>query len=141
MPDASLTIYCGASAFSTGFGNLRRWRHVLDCANGISLRHDGAERVRVQLGGLRRWVAFKQSIGGSPFAVVGYQETVGAVWRGNAYTGGSNRKVLAWVRDDGTVSIGDSPAALAQTRTNPGIVWVMASGEPLTDDRVPEVLR
>ena len=140
MPDASLTIYCGASAFSTGFVNLRRWRHVLDCADGISLKHDDAERVRVQLGGLRRWIAFEQSVGGSPFAVVGYQETVGAVWCGNSYTGGSNRKVLAWVRDDSTVSIGDSPAVLALARENPGVVWMTGSGEPLTGDEVPEVL-
>ncbi|MBU0792325.1 MAG: hypothetical protein KKC55_17960 [Gammaproteobacteria bacterium] len=140
MPDASLTIYCGASAFSTGFDELRRWRHVLNCADAISLKHDGAERVHVRLGGLRRWIAFEQSVGGSPFAVVGYQETVGAVWHGESYSGGSNRKVLAWVRGDGTVSIGDMPAVLARARENPGVVWMTASGEPLTGDDVPEVL-
>lgn len=110
MPSTSLVIHCGGSTFSTGFGSVRRWRAVLDCADAISVVRDDAEHVRVRLGGLRRWVAFERSIGGSPFAVVGYQETVGAVWHGAAYTGGSNRKVLAWVGADGRVVVGDLPA-------------------------------
>ena len=109
MPDTSLAIHCGGSTFNTSFDGIKRWRPVLDCADAISVVRDDVERVSVRLGGLRRWVAFEQSIGGSPFAVIGYQETVGAVWHGAAYTGGSNRKVLAWVGAGGHVIVGDGP--------------------------------
>jgi hypothetical protein len=139
MPDSSLAIHCGGSTFSTPLSTVRRWRHVLDCADAISLLQNGAERVHVQLGGLRRWIAFERAIGGSPFACVGYQETVGARPVGlGAYTGGSNRKVLAWVNGGGEVFIGDKPDV--PRRPPRGIVWLTADGEARTEDDVPEVL-
>lgn len=102
----TLTIHCGGSAFATGFEGLARWRAVLDCADAISLAWNGA-RVDVRLGGLRRWVAFLRTVGGSPFCVIGYQETVGALRRGDLYIGGSNRKVLARVGPDGAINVGE----------------------------------
>lgn len=139
MPDNLLTIHCSGSIFNTPLHSIKRWRTVLDCADALSLSVNGAERVHVQLGGLRRWIAFERSVGGSPFAVVGYQETVGATWCGNAYTGGSNRKVLAWVAADGAVSIGAGPG-IAPSRQRNSVVWLCDNGRVLTDDQVPEVL-
>ena len=136
---STLAIHCGASTFAAPLGNVREWRAVLDCADAISLWAGSAERVRVQLGGLRRWIAFERTIDSSPYAVVGYQETVGAERRGHAYTGGSNRKVLAWVGESGPVSVGELPEA-GNTSTQDGIVWITQDGKFLTGDDVPKVL-
>ena len=120
---STLAIHCGASTFTTPLNGVREWRAVLDCADAISLYAGSAERVRVRLGGLRRWVAFEHTIGGSPCAVIGYQETIGAVRQGHAYTGGSNRKVLAWVNEDGLVSVGELPI-LGKSKPQSGIMLV-----------------
>jgi len=110
MPDVTLSIYVGGSALSADLGDLRPWTPLLNNADSIGLVQDGTERVRVELSGLRRWVAFRRQIGGSPFAVVGHQETVGAICRGDAFIGGSNRKMLAWVHlGTGRVFIGEQP--------------------------------
>ncbi len=141
MP-GTLVIHCGSSTFSTPLAEVRQWKAVLDCADAISLMTGSAgrerERVHVRLGGLRRWIAFEQFVGGSPYAVIGYQETVGATRRGYTYTGGSNRQVLAWVNGDGAVSIGEAPGI---TRTDKrSILWMTKDGRTLTGDDVPEVL-
>lgn len=102
-----LTIQCGGSAFRTPMANLRRYRALLDCADAIGLDVGGRECVRVELGGLRRWIAFERVTGGSPLVCIGYQETVGARWRDSVAIGGSNRKVLCWLRPDGSVVVGN----------------------------------
>lgn len=92
--------------------NLQPWRVLLENADAIALSHNGAERVRVQLDGLRRWIAFRRDVAGSPFACIGYQETVGAIHRDGAIIGGSNRKTLAWLHPCGRVLLGEDPEAL-----------------------------
>jgi len=134
-----LAIHCGSSTFSTALDGLKPWRPVLDCADAISLICDNAERVHVRLDGLRRWIAFERTIGGSPFAVIGYQETVGARRQDNTYTGGSNRKVLAWVGEHGGIFIGESPDVPRATPC--GTIWLQNDGKTLTGDDVPEVLK
>ena len=109
MPDTQLIINVGGSALQANMERVREWRALLDCADSIALSWRGTERVRVDLGGLRRWIAFKRILGGSPFYCIGYQETVGAIHRHGAIIGGSNRKVLAWMTPGGLVSLGDSP--------------------------------
>lgn len=105
-----LTIQCGGSSFCTEIGNVRQFKGLLDCADVIGLSRDGRECVLVELGGLRRWIAFERSVGGSPLVCIGYQETVGARWQGNVAIGGSNRKVLCWLTSMGAMTIGASPA-------------------------------
>jgi hypothetical protein len=109
MPDVQLIINLAGSAFAADLGDLRPWRPLLDNAESIALAQNGKERVRVELGGLRRWVAFERKVGGSPLVCLGYQETVGAVRRAGAVIGGSNRKCLAWLHPGGRVFIGDVP--------------------------------
>jgi hypothetical protein len=135
---STLAIHCGASTFTTPLDGVREWRAVLDCADAISLWAGSAERVRVRLGGLRRWIAFERTIGSSPYACIGYQETVGAVQRGHAYTGGSNRKVLAWINGDGTVSIGELPSIAREW--GQGIMWITQDGKLLTGNDIPKEL-
>jgi hypothetical protein len=100
-----LTIQCGGSTFEAGPHDVARHRALLDCADAIGLVRDGVERVRVELGGLRRWIAFQRNVGGSPLYCIGYQETVGACWRGGLAIGGSNRKVIVRLHPDDTVTI------------------------------------
>jgi len=109
MP-AQLIINVGGSALCADLGDLRPWGPLLNNADSIALTQDDRELVRVELNGLRRWVAFRRQIGSSPFAVVGWQETVGARRYGEAFIGGSNRKTLAWVNlITGGVFIGEEP--------------------------------
>jgi hypothetical protein len=101
-----LIINLAGSSFMTGdFGNLQTWRVVLDSADSIALMRDGQERVRVQLSGQRRWIAFNRIINGCPLYCIGWQETVGAMQRGGLYIGGSNRKTLAWLHPSGRVEL------------------------------------
>lgn len=109
MPDVKLIINLAGSAWTADLGDLRPWRPLLDNADSIALARDGEERVRVELGGLRRWIAFNRPVGGSPFACLGYQETIGAIHRGDSIIGGSNRQTLAWLSGDGHVYIGKKP--------------------------------
>jgi len=109
MPDTRLTINTGGSTFNADPRNIQPWRALLDCADSIALSQDGIERVRVDLGGLRRWVAFERISGGSPLTCIGYQETVGAVHRGDSIIGGSNRRVLCWLYPTGKVLVGLQP--------------------------------
>jgi len=104
-----LTIQCGGSSFAAPVGSVYNWRAVLDCADSIGLYREGREHVRVELGGLRRWIVFERTVGGSPLFCIGYQETVGATWQGPVAIGGSNRKTLCWLLPDNRVTIGDSP--------------------------------
>lgn len=103
-----LTIDVGGSALKADLNNLQPWRALLDNADAIALVQNGNECVRVDLGGLKRWIAFERNVSGSPFACIGYQETVGAQRYGNVVAGGSNRKVLAWLHPSGKVTIGNS---------------------------------
>ena len=106
---AALAIYVAGSAFAAPLAEARRHRALLNCADAIGLVDlDNGQRVRVRvdLGGDRRWIAFQED-GGPP--CVGYQETVGAERHGFTTVGGSNRKVLAWLADDGSVRIGEEP--------------------------------
>jgi hypothetical protein len=109
MPDTKLTIDVGGSALKADLENLQPWRALLDNAAAIALARNGEERVRVELDGLKRWIAFRREFGGSPFVCVGHQETVGARTHGGIIMGGSNRKVLAWLHPGGQVTIGSSP--------------------------------
>jgi len=63
----------------------------------------------VQLGGQRRWIAFRRIEGGCPLCVIGYQVNVGRLARADEILGGSNRKVLAWLFPDGHVDVGNGP--------------------------------
>ena len=109
MPLTELIINVGGSSLSTtDFDDLKPWYALLRGADSIALARNKVERVRVQLGGARRFIAFKKDSndGAPPSHCVGYQETVGAIRRGNMYIGGSNRKVLAWLHPSGPVEIG-----------------------------------
>ena len=105
MPDTELIINLAGSAFIADPEQIQPWRAVLDNADGIALSRDGKERVRVELGGNRRWITFNRITNGSRLYVIGFQETVGAIQRGGLYIGGSNRKVLAWLHPSGGVTI------------------------------------
>lgn len=109
MPDTQLIINVGGSALKASVERVHEWRALLDCADSIALFWNGAERVQVSLGGLRRWVAFKRTHGGSPLYCIGYQETVGALHRRGATIGGSNRKVLVWMLPGGRIYLGENP--------------------------------
>ena len=100
-----LVIQCGGSVFRADLEAIHRWRGLLDCADQISLTRDGQELVRVRLGGLRRWIAFKQWAAGSPLYGIGFQTTVGATRYGSEYSGGSNFQVVARLHPDGLVDI------------------------------------
>ena len=107
MPDTKLIINVGGSALSTSdFDDLKPWYALLGGADSIALAQNNVERVRVQLGGLRRFIAFKRDNGSSPLHFIGYQETVGAIVREGLYIGGSNRKVIACLHPSGHVEIG-----------------------------------
>ena len=108
MPDTELIINVGGSALkTTDFDNLIPWYALLRGADSIALAQNNVERVRVQLGGLRRFIAFRKHIDGSPpLYCIGFQETVGALVRGDVYIGGSNRKTMAWLHPSGRVDIG-----------------------------------
>lgn len=108
MPDA-LTINVGGSALKADLKNLQPWHALLNNADAIALTQNGKECVRVDLGGLKRWIAFRRNVGGSPLCAIGYQETVGAQRYGDMIVGGSNRKVLAWLHPSGRVTIGNNP--------------------------------
>lgn len=103
MPDTKLTIGISGSVFQADLDNLQPWRALLSCADSIGLARNGSEMVRVELGGLRRWVAFRRNSAGSPLYCIGYQETVGAMRKGNQIVGGSSRKFLAWLHPSGQV--------------------------------------
>lgn len=107
MPVTRLQIESSGSAFLIGLGDVRRWKSVLDCADAIALKRNGVEQLRVQLGGLRRWIAFERSVGGSPLCAIGWQETIGARMGDGGYfvTSGSNRKMIAYLYPDGRVAI------------------------------------
>ena len=107
MP-TTLSINVGGSAFSADWHSLPTWRVLLDNADSIAIQRDGEERVRVDLGGLRRWIAFSKCVNGSPLYCIGYQETVGAVQRSGLIVAGSNRKVTAWLHPSGRVTIGEA---------------------------------
>lgn len=110
MPDTTqLRIYVGGSALDTGLDNLQPWRPLLHNADAIGLVRNGTERVRVQLGGQRRWIAFRRTLGGCPLCVIGYQVSVGRLSRADEILGGSNRKVLAWLFPDGAITVGNGP--------------------------------
>lgn len=104
MP-VTLTIGIGGSVLEADLDNLQPWRTLLNCADSIGLIQDKSEAVRVELSGQRRWIAFKRTIGGCPLYAIGYQETVGGMHRQDAVIGGSNRKVLCWLRPDGSVRV------------------------------------
>lgn len=108
MPDAKLKIIVGGSALMADFHNLQPWRALLDSADAIAIQTGPAERLRVDLSGLRRWIAFSKSLNGSPLYCIGWQETVGAIHRNGSIIGGSNRKTMAWLHPSGRVVIGDS---------------------------------
>lgn len=103
MPDTKLTIEVGGSAFQADLENLQPWRTLLGFADSIGLARDEHEVLRVELGGLRRWIAFKRDSAGSPLYCIGYQETVGAIRNGDQIIGGSSRKTLAWLYPSGQV--------------------------------------
>lgn len=106
MPETRLKIECSGSTFLVGLGDVRRWKAVLDCADAIALRQNGVDQLRVQLGGLRRWIAFKRSVGGSPLCAIGWQETIGAQTDDGGYiVSGSNRKMIAFLYPNGRVEI------------------------------------
>lgn len=106
MPVTRLQIECSGSAFLISLGDAQRWKTVLDCADAIALRRNGVEQLRVQLGGLRRWIAFERLIGGSPLYAIGWQETIGVEASDGGYiTTGSNRKMIAFLHPDGRVAI------------------------------------
>lgn len=107
MPDTALIINVGGSSLrTTAFDDLKPWYALLQNADSIALAQGGSERIRVQLGGLRRFIAFKKDIDSKPLYCIGWQETVGAIQRGDLYVGGSNRKVMAWLHPSGRVEIG-----------------------------------
>ena len=106
-----LVATVGASAFAVDWERIREWGPVLDSAERISLFQDGQERVRVELDEPhKRWIAFRRSVNGSQVACVGYQETVGAIYRGALTIGGSNRRVLSWLDSTGRLTIGSERA-------------------------------
>ena len=106
MPVTRLQIECSGSAFLISLSDARRWKGVLDCADAIVLKRNGVEQLRVQLGGLRRWIAFERFVGGSPLYAIGYQETIGAKASDGGYiVSGSNRKMIAYLYPDGRVAI------------------------------------
>ena len=107
MPDTRLKIEApGGSIFEIGLGDVQRWKGVLDCADAIALRRNGVDQLRVQLGGLRRWIAFQRSVGSSPLFAIGWQETIGAKTDDGGYiVSGSNRKMIAFLHPDGRVAI------------------------------------
>ena len=105
MPNTQLIINVGGSALCAELDDLQPWRALLSNADSIALQHNGAVRVRVELSGLKRWIAFNRIVNGSPLRCIGWQETVGAIYRNNAIIGGSNRKVLAWLHPSGRVEI------------------------------------
>jgi hypothetical protein len=109
MPETQLIISVGGSALRADIGNLQPWRALLNNADAIAVSRNGKECVRVELDGLKRWIVFERNVSGSPFCALGYQETVGALRRGNVIVGGSNRKVLAWLHPGGRITIGSSP--------------------------------
>ena len=110
MPDTRLTIHIGGSSFENiEPQKIQPWRALLDCADSIGLSQSGVERVRVDLGGLRRWIAFERTVGASPLTCIGYQETVGAIRQGDNVIGGSNRQVLCWLYPSGRVLVGLQP--------------------------------
>jgi hypothetical protein len=111
MPDVTLSIAVGGSVLNADYwDDLRPWAPLLNNADSIALVSDGQERVRVDLSGPRRWIAFAREVGaGSLVFCIGYQETVGALHRGGAILGGSNRKTLAWLHPGGRVVIGAEP--------------------------------
>ena len=109
MPETKLIINLAGSAWTADLGDLRPWYPLLNNADSIALAQNGIERVRVELGGLRRWIAFSRPVGGSPLYVIGHQESVGAIYRnGSVVFSGSNRKVLAWLNASGGVYIGEN---------------------------------
>jgi hypothetical protein len=110
--DATLRAGIGASAFVVDFARIREWKPALDCAHWLSLSVNGAERVRVDISGPRRWVAFQKTVNGSALACIGHQETVGMVKRGETIISGSNRKTLAWLHPSGRVYIGETLRSL-----------------------------
>jgi len=108
MPGTELIINVGGSSLRTAaFDDLKPWYALLNGADSIALAQNNMERVRVQLGGLRRFIAFRKDIDGKPpLYCIGWQETVGAIQRDGLYIGGSNRKVMVWLHPSGYVDIG-----------------------------------
>lgn len=104
-----LSAMVGASTFNIDWDNLQAWKPVLACADSLSLSRNSTDLLRLDLGTTRRWIAFQKTINGSPLACIGYQETVGAIQRGGMTIGGSNRKMLAWIRLDDSIYIGSCP--------------------------------
>jgi len=106
-----LQVHVGASSFDVPWNDLETWRPVLNCAESISLHKDGRHIGQVNLSDPRvtRWVAFKAEVNGSPFACVGYQESVGAKRADGLVVSGSNRKVLVWCGLDGSFFVGEKP--------------------------------
>lgn len=104
-----LSAIVGASTFDIDWDNLQAWKPVLACAESLGLSRNGTDLLKLDLNTTRRWIAFQKTINGSPLACIGYQETVGAIQRASVTTGGSNRKMLAWIRPDDSVYIGSCP--------------------------------
>lgn len=109
MPDTQLIINVGGSSFAAELDNLQHWQPFLNTADSIAIHRLGEERLRVDLGGLKRWITFEKTVGGSPLVCIGWQETVGATYVNGFPMGGSNRKVLAWLYPNGRVYWGDKP--------------------------------
>jgi len=109
MPGTELIINVGGSSLRTAaFDDLKPWYALLSGAESIALAQNNEIRVQVQLGGLRRFIAFKRddNDGKPPLFCIGWQETVGAIQRDGLYIGGSNRKVMVWLHPSGYVDIG-----------------------------------
>jgi len=104
----TLSAQVGASSFNVPWTELSEWRSVLGCADGLTL-HNETQVLSLDLGATRRWIAFQKTINGSPFACIGYQETIGAIQRAEFIIGGRNRKVLAWIQPDNSIHIGSCP--------------------------------
>lgn len=107
--NATLYASIGASTFKIDWQRIGEWAPALDCADWLALAQNGTERIRVDLSDGQRWVAFRRNVNGSALACIGYQETVGATYRGPMTIGGSNRKFLAWLHPSGRVYIGEQP--------------------------------
>jgi len=106
-----LQVHVGASSFDVPWTELKTWRSVLNCAESISLHDNGRQLGQVDLNDPRvtRWIAFESEVNGSPFACVGYQETLGARQANGLVVSGSNRKVLVWCSPDGGFYVGEKP--------------------------------
>jgi hypothetical protein len=100
-----LMINVAGSSLYADFDNLQSWQSVLNSAQSIAIADNGRVCARVDLSGLRRWIAFKRISNGSPLYAIGFQETVGAIQRGGLIVAGSNRKCILWLHPSGYVHL------------------------------------